>query len=307
MFPESHSHAFAITAFQAAWLKCYYPLEFFVALMNNQPMGFYPLETLKQDARRFGIPFLNPCVNRSQIRCTPESGSVRMGLVFTKDVGEAWARRIVEERERHGEYANAGDLVRRTGMNDQAVLSLALAGAFDGIAPNRRQALWEAGLTVRPAGNGQRALSLLRPDSVAALTDFDAREQMIGEYQVLEIYPKGHLMEFVRPTLGRHIRSSVEVERLGEGAAVTVAGWPVARQHPRGREGTVFVTIEDEFGDVQIILWGDVFARYSRELDSQVIEVSGVISKWDGTTNVIVSSLRAVRVGVTMPRAHDWH
>ena len=307
MFPESHSHAFAITAFQAAWLKCYYPLEFFVALMNNQPMGFYPLETLKQDARRFGVPFLNPCINRSQIRCTPESGSVRMGLVFTKDVGAASARRIVEERERHGEYASTGDLVRRTGMNDQAVLSLALAGAFDGIAPNRRQALWEAGLTVRPAGNGQRALSLLRPDSVAALTDFDAREQMIGEYQVLEVYPKGHLMEFVRPTLGGHIRSSVEVERLGEGAAVTVAGWPVARQHPRGREGTVFVTIEDEFGDIQIILWADVFARHSRELDSQVIEVSGVISKWDGTTNVIVSSLRAIRVGVAMPRAHDWH
>ena len=307
MFPESHSHAFAITAFQAAWLKCYYPLEFFVALMNNQPMGFYPLETLKQDARRFGVPFLNPCINRSQIRCTPESGSVRMGLVFTKDVGAASAKRIVEERERHGEYVSTGDLVRRTGMNDQAVLSLALAGAFDGIAPNRRQALWEAGLTVRPAGNGQRALSLLRPDSVAALTDFDAREQMIGEYQVLEVYPKGHLMEFVRPTLGGHIRSSVEVERLGEGAAVTVAGWPVARQHPRGREGTVFVTIEDEFGDIQIILWADVFARHSRELDSQVIEVSGVISKWDGTTNVIVSSLRAVRVGVAMPRAHDWH
>ena len=307
MFPESHSHAFAITAFQAAWLKCYYPLEFFVALMNNQPMGFYPLETLKQDARRFGIPFLNPCVNRSQIRCTPESGSVRMGLVFTKDVGAASARRIVEERERHGEYVSTGDLVRRTGMNDQAVLSLALAGAFDGIAPNRRQALWEAGLTVRPAGNGQRALSLLRPDSVAELTDFDAREQMIGEYQVLEIYPKGHLMEFVRPTLGRHIRSSVEVERLDSGAVVTVAGWPVARQHPRGREGTVFVTIEDEFGDIQIILWADVFARHSRELDSQVIEVSGVISKWDGTTNVIVSSLRAIRVGVAMPRAHDWH
>ena len=307
MFPESHSHAFAITAFQAAWLKCYYPLEFFVALMNNQPMGFYPLETLKQDARRFGVPFLNPCINRSQIRCTPESGSVRMGLVFTKDVGAASAKRIVEERERHGEYVSTGDLVRRTGLNDQAVLSLALAGAFDGIAPNRRQALWEAGLTVRPAGNGQRALSLLRPDSVAALTDFDAREQMIGEYQVLEVYPKGHLMEFVRPTLGGHIRSSIEVERLDSGAAVTVAGWPVARQHPRGREGTVFVTIEDEFGDIQIILWADVFARHSRELDSQVIEVSGVISKWDGTTNVIVSSLRAVRVGVAMPRAHDWH
>ena len=96
------------------------------------------------------------------------------------------------------------------------------------------------------------------------------------------------------------------MENLEDGEAVTVAGWPVARQHPRGRDGAVFVTIEDEFGDVQVILWGDVFARHRRDLDSQVIEVNGVVSRWDGTTNVIVSSLRAVRVGVTMPRTHDW-
>ena len=68
MFPESHSHAFGVTAFEAAWLKRHYPLEFFVALMNSQPMGFYPVETLKQDARRFGVPFLNPCVNRSEAK-----------------------------------------------------------------------------------------------------------------------------------------------------------------------------------------------------------------------------------------------
>ncbi|MCY3902652.1 MAG: DNA polymerase III subunit alpha [Caldilineaceae bacterium] len=307
MFPESHSHAFAITAYQAAWVKRYYPLEFFVALMNNQPMGFYPLETLKQDARRFGVPFLNPCVNRSEERCAPEGGAVRMGLVFVKDVGAESARRIVEERARHGKYVSAGDLVRRTGITDQAVLSLALAGAFDGVASNRREALWEAGLYVRPARSGQMTLSLHRPESVAALEDFDAREQMIGEYQVLEIYPKGHLMEFVRPALAPHVLRSYEVEDREDGEAVTVAGWPVARQHPRGRDGTVFVTIEDEFGDVQIILWADVFARHRRELDSQVIEVNGVVSKWDGTTNVIVTSLRPIRVGVQMPRAHDWH
>lgn len=114
-------------------------------------------------------------------------------------------------------------------------------------------------------------------------------------------------MEFVRPTLAPNVLPSTEVNALDDGAAVTVAGWPVARQHPRGRDGTVFVTIEDEFGDVQIILWPDLFARHRRELDSQVIEVSGVVSRWDGTTNMIASSLRAIRVGVAMPRAHDWH
>ena len=133
MFPESHSHAFAVTAYQAAWLKRYHPLEFFVALMNNQPMGFYPMETLKQDARRFGVPFLNPCVNRGQVECAPERESVRLGLRFIKDVGSESARLIVEERERHGSYVSAGDLVRRTGLKPQAVLSLVMAGGFDGV------------------------------------------------------------------------------------------------------------------------------------------------------------------------------
>ena len=94
MFPESHSHAFAVTAYQAAWLKRRHPLEFFVSLVNNQPMGFYPVETLKQDARRFGVPFLNPCVNRSGVSGVPDGDSVLLGLRFVKDVGEASAKTI---------------------------------------------------------------------------------------------------------------------------------------------------------------------------------------------------------------------
>ena len=92
MFPESHSHAFAVTAYQAAWLKRRHPLEFFVSLVNNQPMGFYPVEILKQDARRFGVPFLNPCVKRGSVDCVPEGDSVLLGLRFVKDVGEASAK-----------------------------------------------------------------------------------------------------------------------------------------------------------------------------------------------------------------------
>ena len=307
MFPESHSHAFAITAYQAAWLKRRYPLEFFVALMNNQPMGFYPLETLKQDARSFGVPFLNPCVNRSQLSCAPEGGSVRLGLRFIKDVGSESSGLILEERGRHGPYTGAGDLVRRTGLKPKAVLSLVMAGAFDGIVPNRREALWEAGLHSRPARNGQMALSLSMEDGVPELEDFTDRDKMAGEYRVMGIYPRGHLMEFVRPYLSSGVLPASDVDALDDGDEVTVAGWPVARQHPKGWDGTVFVTIEDETGDVQIILWSRVFERCRRELGSQVIEVSGVVSRWDDTTNVIASDVRAVRSGVHMPRSHDWH
>ena len=307
MFPESHSHAFAVTAYQAAWLKRYHPLEFFVTLMNNQPMGFYPVETLKQDARRFGVPFLNPCVNRSGVRCIPHLGAVLVGLCMVKDVGEESARLLVGERERHGLYATAGDLVRRTGLKPQAVLSLVMAGAFDGITSNRREALWEAGLYARPPRNGQVTLPVSMEDSVPRLADFTPYEKMVGEYRVMGIYPRGHLMEFVRPSLDADVLPTAQVEGLQDGERVRVAGWPVARQHPKGRNGTVFVTIEDETADVQIIVWHDLFARRGRELGSQVVEVTGRVSRWDGTTNVIATDLRAVPSGVSMPPSHDWH
>ena len=295
MFPESHSHAFAVTAYQAAWLKRHHPLEFFVALINNQPMGFYPMETLKQDARRFGVPFLNPCVNVSLTVCAPENGSVRLGLQLIKDIGVESAKLIAKERGRHGPYVTAGDLVRRTGLKPQAVLSLSLAGAFDGITRNRREALWEAGLHSRPSRNGQAALPVYMQDGVPLLADFTEREKMVGEYRVMGIYPRGHLMEFVRPGLGPDVRSAGEIESLKEDEAVKVAGWPVATQHPRGRDGTVFVTMEDETGDVQVIVWRDLFARRRRELGSQVVEVTGRVSRWDGTTNIIATDLRAVQ------------
>ena len=306
MFPESHSHAFAVTAYQAAWLKRHHPLEFFTALMNNQPMGFYPIETLKEDARRFGVPFLNPCVNRSRARCIPDEGSVLLGLQIVKDVGAESAEAIVEERERGGPYSGAGDLVRRTGLRPAAVESLAMAGAFDDVTLNRREALWDAGLATRPSGKGQRALPVSTQDAVPELADFTDYEKMSAEYRVMGLYPRGHLMEFVRPTLGPRVLPADAVEGCGDGEEVLVAGWPIARQHPQGRHGTVFVTIEDETGDVQLILWPQVFARCRGKLRSQVIQARGVVSRWDGTTNLIVSDIETVDATVPMPAAHDW-
>ena len=306
MFPESHSHAFAVTAYQAAWLKRYHPVEFFTALMNNQPMGFYPVETLKEDARRFGIPFLNPCVNGSQARCIPSGDAVLLGLGLIKDVGEKAAEALVQERELHGPYPNAGDIVRRTGLRPQAVQSLVMAGAFDGITPNRREALWDAGLGIRPARNGQRAFAIAGEGGAPAFADLTDEEKMMGEYRVMGIYPRGHVMEFVRPRLRPDVLPAAAVEAVREGSSVTVAGWPVARQHPRGKSGTVFVTVEDETGDVQVILWPRVFARFRRELDSRLIVAHGTVSRWDGTTNVIVSRLERLQTRAPLPSAHDW-
>ena len=255
MFPESHSHAFGVTAYQAAWLKRYHPVEFFTALMNNQPMGFYPVETLKEDARRFGVPFLNPCVNRSEARCIPSGDAVLLGLRFVKDVGEeSPARWCRSERSTVSTGAQPTSCSAR-GWKPQAALSLVMAGAFDGVMPNRREALWDAGLGIRPGRNGQRAFAIAEGGGAPAFADFTDEEKMMGEYRVMGIYPKGHVMEFVRPRLRPEVLPAAAVETAREGDTVQVAGWPVARQHPRGKSGTVFVTVEDETGDVQLILW----------------------------------------------------
>ena len=306
MFPESHSHAFAVTAYQAAWLKRYHPLEFFVTLINNQPMGFYPVETLKEDALRCGVPFLNPCVNRSDVRCVPFEGSVLLGLRFIRDVGEKGAEAIVEERKRGGLYEGPGDLARRTGLKPQAMQSLVQAGAFDALVPNRRRALWDSGLALRSHRNGQRPLAVPGSYSAPDLDDFTEFERMMGEYRVMGIYPRGHVMEFVRPDLDADVLPTSAVETLPDGHSVRVAGWPVARQHPRGRNGTVFVTIEDEEGDVQLILWQKVFTRHRRALGSRVILAQGAVSRYDGTTNVIVEHIQAIPTRVPLPSAHDW-
>ncbi len=307
MFPESHSHAFAITAYQAAWLKRRYPLEFFVSLVNQQPMGFYPVETLKEDARRFGVPFLNPCVNRSDVRAQPEDGAVRLGLGMIKDIGAESAKLIVTERERHGPYADAGELVRRTGLKPRAVRSLIEAGAFEALTPNRREALWEAGLSIPSARNGQRAFPVIGAEPPPRFDDLSDYDKMVGEYQALDIYPRGHVMEFIRPTLDPDVLTTSDTYQAGDGERIHVAGWVIARQHPQGADGIVFVTIEDETGDVQAIIRPQVFAQCRRALSNPLIIISGRINRWDGTTNLAAERIEAVGADIPLPDAHDWH
>ena len=140
------------------------------------------------------------------------------------------------------------------------------------------------------------------------LADFTDAEKMAAEYAVLGIYPRGHLMQFVRPALHPQVRPCADIERMADGAPALIAGWPVARQHPKGRDGTTFVTIEDETGDAQAILWPDVHRRYRRELRQPGRgHKSGEVSRYDGTPNLTAWEVRALR----SPRedagsAHDW-
>ena len=155
MFPESHAFAFGVTAYQMAWLKHHYPLEFFVALFNQQPMGFYSLETLKGDAKRHGIKVLNPDINTSLDKCTIKDESLLLGFLNVKGVGDSGAAAIIEAREWNCPFTSLANAIERTGLKREALENLVLAGAFDSLVRDRKKALWEAGLLYQPKPRGK--------------------------------------------------------------------------------------------------------------------------------------------------------
>jgi len=217
MFPESHAFAFGITAYQASWLKFYYPLEFFVAIFNEQPMGFYNLETLKEDAKRHGVKVLNPDINKSSASCVEENGALRLGFLNVLNLGSVSASAIVDGRNSKGLFVNIGDFLERSGVLEEVAFNLADAGAFDSLESNRRSVKWEIGLRYRPV-NTQMALQLPVEQDMTALDAPGKWERMKEEYNVLCLYPTGHIMEHMRPRFRNGFSTSADIEHMRDGA-----------------------------------------------------------------------------------------
>ena len=302
MFPESHAFAFGATAYHMAWLKYYYPLEFFVAIFNQQPMGFYNLETLKEDARRHKIAVLNPDINHSIGKCVIKDEALLLGFLNVSRVGEAAASGIVEARDEGGPFASLADAMARMGLQREALENLVMAGAFDSLAPDRRAALWEVGLRYRPLGD-QQALQLPVEQDVAELPRLSGWETMAGEYHTLGLYPEGHLMAMLRPRLGPEVLPSHDVPGLEDGEEVTVAGLVIRRQRPLSK--AVFITLEDEFGHVPIAVWPRAYERYRLVLREPVLQVTGVVSRREGTMNVVLQRAQSIPWSHDTPKAKD--
>ena len=305
MFPESHAYAFGITAYQMAWLKYYYPLEFFVAIFNQQPMGFYNLETLKEDAKRqHAIQVLNPDINESQAKCTVrDDHSLWLGLLNVRGLGQAGVEAVLEARERGGPFSSLADTMTRTGLQREAVESLITTGAFDGLVPDRRSALWEAGLLYRPAG-AQQTLPLPVEQDMADLAPVSGWEAMLGEYRTMGVHPDGHLMAHLRPRLPSDVLPSDRISELEEGAEVLVAGLVIRRQHPGAN--AVFITLEDEFGHAPLVVWSDVFSRYRLVIREPVLKVRGVVSRRNGSLNVVVRHMEGISLDHALPPSKNW-
>src|SRR4051812_6815913 len=239
-FPKAHSAAFGLLAYQSTWLRVHYMPEFLCALLNEQPMGFYPSDTLVHEAQRKGIEVLPPCVVRSAAECSVEDGTVRVGLGYVNGVKGDEIRALAARRP----YRSVEDLAARSGAGPDTLGRLAWAGACDELLEGRpetrrRQALWLLGVAV-PADGDQLALPL-DPHEAPELRALGAWERMLADYGSTGVTLREHPLELMRPSLGPNVVSSAGLERVGDGARVRTAGLVVARQRPATANGMTFI------------------------------------------------------------------
>jgi len=302
MFPESHAFAFGVTAFQASWLKYYHPLEFFVAIFNQQPMGFYSLETLKEDARRHGIKVLNPDINKSRAKCVIEDGALRLGFLNVLGLGGGMTGDI-EKAAARGPFSSIGDFLERTGILEEAALNLAGAGAFDSLEPNRRTVKWEIGLRYRPV-NTQLFLTLPVAQDLVDLASPGDWDRMKEEYDLLSLCPDGHVMAKLRPRFRGRLQCSRDIPGLRDGDRVETAGLVIRRQRPHRK--VVFITLEDEFGHIPLMIFPQVYEVNEHSFKSPFLIIKGRMSRRDGTHNVVVDSVRSFNALEKVPGSRDW-
>ena len=303
MFPESHAFAFGITAYQASWLKLHYPLEFFLGLFNQQPMGFYNLETLKEDARRHDVKILNPDINRSHANCIIDNDAIRLGFLNVTGLGDAAAKSIDTARDKGGFFRNIGDFLMRTGILEETAFNLASAGAFESLQFNRRTVKWEIGLRYQPI-NTQLLLNLPVEQDMLELEAPTDWEIMKEEYNVLSLCPSGHVMSKLRPGLPHGVVTSRDIEMLRDGADVTTAGLIIRRQRPRK---VVFFTLEDEFGHIPCMVFPNVYERQFNKFRSAFMVVRGKLSRREGAVNLVVDRIRPFNALEKVPASKDWH
>ncbi len=305
-FPKSHAAAFGLLAYQSAWLYHYHPVEYYTALFNNQPMGFYSLDALGRDAARHDVKILLPDINASDVWCTVEDGQVRVGLGFIREWNEEHSTAVVEERERRGPYRSLGDLVRRTppGLTRNAFDHLVWVGACDGFGLTRRELLWQVGLWLGPKQDRdprrvrrQLELPLNHPHESLQFGGVDAGEKLLAEYAVLGFAASGHPLALLAGALPAGAVRSDRLVEQEHGEILEVVGMVVARQRPQTAKGFVFILMEDEGGMTNVIVHPDVYERDRLAIRAEpFLWVRGKLAKDDGTLNVIAEEVRGLAV-----------
>ncbi|MFZ5827922.1 MAG: DNA polymerase III subunit alpha [Bacillota bacterium] len=329
-FCEAHAAAFANTAYKTAYLVRHHPAEYFAALMSAQPMGYYPINTLAGDARRRGAGLLPLDINRSEADFTveewspeawaafwgtgpdasphpPLSRAIRLGLKAVKGVGEPVVEAILAARGPAG-FASLDGFMRQTGgaLPRDAVEALILAGAFDSLHPNRRQALWQVPHLLERerartgAASEQGVFDLPDPTPQHVIDDFTPAERYLKEYERTGLMVRGHFMRFVRQRLAaERYLSAAEAKRAQAGELVKVAGLPIRPHRPPTKSGkiVVFLSLEDETGLIDLTIFEDVYQRYGHLIFTDPrppLAALGRVDRRGGHVSITVSRLKAL-------------
>ncbi len=338
-FPESHAASFAILVYVSSWVKWRYPEVFCAALLNSQPMGFYAPAQLVRDARQHGVEVRPPDINASDWDCTlepvsppPFTGEVsssyddggvmtppsaqtrtppqktgeenrqcalRLGFRQVAGLTEADMKRVVERRTTP--YRDPADLWRRGGLTKRQILALARADAFASLGMTRRDVLW----AVRALSEASLPLleqaRIVEPD--VTLPRLTLGEQVVDDYSTLSLSLRAHPLQLLRPALReRRMTSSEKLPAAGNGDFVQMAGLVLVRQRPGTASGVVFVTLEDEFGIANLVVWPRVFEQYRRiVMGARLLGVAGKVQRdrqKDGTDGLVIH--------IVAERLWDW-
>ena len=323
-FPESHAASFALLVYASCWIKCRYPDVFAAALLNAQPMGFYAPSQIVRDAREHGVEVREVDVNLSDWDCTLEAGSssasggkvpppaslhprhvsmrddirgdhaVRLGFRQITGAREADLRRLVDRRG--GGYDSVRDVWLRTGLPASALERLAQADAFRSLGLDRRDALWAVrGLNRAGDKDDLPLFGAATPDHEAEmrLPGMPLGEHVVEDYRRLSLSLKAHPVSFVRDRLdGRRIVRSEALPTLRSGRRLTVAGLVLVRQRPGTSKGVVFMTIEDETGVANVIVWPKVFERLRAVIiGARFVAVTGKLQNESGVIHVVAEQV----------------
>ena len=296
-FPESHALSFARLVYVSSWIKCHHPAVFTCALLNSQPMGFYAPAQLIRDLREHGGEVRGVDINASEWDCTLErrddaAPALRIGLRQIDGFREAWAQSLSDARKT-GAFTSIEDLARRADLPGRALRLLADADSFRSLGQDRRQALWD----VRRMPTGDLPLFAaakereLRAEQDAPLPAMPLSDHVVADYQTTRLSLKGHPMAFLRERFRREgVLTCAQTDKARDGAKVRTAGVVLTRQRP-GKGNAVFITIEDETGVVNALLWARHLARLRRAvMASRLMLLEGEIQRSkEGVVHLMVS------------------
>jgi error-prone DNA polymerase len=279
-FPESHSASFALLVYVSSWLKHHHPAAFCAALLNSQPMGFYAPAQLVQDARRHGVEVRPPDVNASDWDCTLEDAALRLGLRMVSGLSEAEGKRLAGGRP----YQSVHELH----LNRKDLRCLASAGALQSLAGHRRLAHWAA------AGAERRApLDAPAPERPPQLAPPREGEDIVADYASIGLTLGRHPLALLRDRLQKmKLLDAQGLQKLPHGSAARVAGLVTCRQRPDTASGVVFVTLEDETGNVNVVVWRNLGERQRAELlGARLLGVQGVIERDGDVVHLVARRL----------------